>query len=475
MADAQRLAKVPLAVDLDGTLIRCDVFLEAMLRLAFTKPWKLPLLLLWLAQGRAHAKMKLAAEFPPDPTTLPYDERLIEWLRDERAQGRTIALATASDRKAAQAVADHLDIFDAVFASDGKTNLKSRRKAEALAAAYPQGFSYAGNERADVKVWAAAKSAVVANAHPRLALRASARFDVERNFPAIGGAFRGLAKAIRPQQWAKNFLVFLPMLVGQGWGDVAAWQEAWLAFLALSFAASGLYLINDISDIPADRRHPRKRMRPFASGAASPAAGLPLAVLMIAAGIGFGVASGAIVPLIAYILTVTVYTFALKRVALLDVFILAGLYTLRIVIGGVASGYEASAWLLAFAGFFFLSLALVKRAAEVDALKTDLTGRGYRAGDGPMLKRFGVGAAMVSALVLALYLESAENISRYAEPAFLWALPGVVVFWLARVWLKVDRGEMHDDPVMFALKDRASWGVAAFAACAFAAAVLWPA
>jgi len=470
-SNADASTRPPLAVDLDGTLIRCDLFTEAMIRLGFEKPWLLPALAGWLMQGRAHAKARLAAMFPPQPEALPYDERLVAWLREERAGGRTIALATASDEHAARAVASHLDCFDAVFASDGETNLKSQRKADALATAYPQGFAYAGNESADIKVWRAAASAVVVNASSGLARSAERRFSVERTFEPEHGALRGLIKAMRPQQWAKNLLVFVPMLAGHGWMQMEAWRHAFLAFFALSFVASGLYLVNDLSDISADRQHPRKKRRPFASGAASPILGVLTVFVLLAGGFSIGAASGALLPLIFYGITSALYTFILKRVTLLDVFTLAGLYTWRIVLGGIATGFPASDWLLAFSGFFFFSLALVKRAAEVDVMRANLIGRGYRASDGAMLKRMSVGAGMIGALVLALYLQQPAR-EHYGAPQYLWALPAAVVFWLSRVWIKLDRGEMHDDPLAFAFKDPVSWAVGAFVAAAFAAAVV---
>ncbi|MBS0386589.1 MAG: UbiA family prenyltransferase [Proteobacteria bacterium] len=462
----------PLAVDLDGTLIRCDLFIEAMIRLGFERPWLLPRLVVWLTRGRAHAKARLAEMFPPQPEALPYDERLIAWLREERAGGRTVVLATASDRGAAEAVARHVGCFDGVFASDGEINLKSQLKAEALIAAFPEGFAYAGNESADIKVWRAAASAVVVNAPRRLVRRAAADFAIERTFAQEHDAIRGLLKAMRPQQWSKNFLVFLPMLVGQGWFDASAWRHALLAFMALSFVASSIYLVNDLADIGADRQHPRKRHRPFARGSAPPVLGIIAAIALLASGLTLGRASGALLPLLVYAATSALYTFVVKRITLVDVFTLAGLYTLRIVLGGVATGFPASDWLLAFSGFFFFGLALAKRAAEVDVMRSDLIGRGYRASDGPVLKRIGVGAGMISALVLALYLRDPTRAVHYATPAFLWALPAAVVFWLSRVWIKLDRGEMHDDPLAFALKDPTSWVVGALAAAAFATAVL---
>lgn len=473
MADAGELrTKLPLAVDLDGTLIRCDLFTEAMLRLAFRKPWKLPLLLLWLMRGRAYAKAQLAQQFPPDAAHLPYDERILAWLREERAAGRTLALATASDLSAATAVAEHVGLFDRVFASNGVVNLKSQRKGEALAAAYPDGFVYAGNELADLKVWSEAKRAVVCNASPGFTSAVTRRFDVEKSLPRTTNAWRALLTAIRPRHWAKNLLVFLPMLAGQGWLDGAAWLRAIYAFAALCLVASSVYLVNDAADIESDRRHPRKHARPFASGALSPVLGLPASLTMLAGGLALGALSGAPWLVALYLAAATLYTFWLKRIVLVDVFALASLYGLRVVLGGEASGYGASDWLIAFCGFFFLSLALVKRAAEVDAVRGDLIGRGYRAGDGPLLKRFGVGAGLISTLVLALYLQEPSNLARYAVPQFLWVLPGAVALWLAYVWLKVERGEMHDDPLLFALRDPLSWGVALVSALAFIAAAM---
>ena len=471
-------AKPPLAVDLDGTLIRGDLFLESMLRFGFARPWQLPLLLVWLMRGRAHAKRRLAEQFPVTAADLPYDERILAWLGEERAQGRTIVLATASDSRAAAAVAEHLGLFDQVFASDGRVNLKAARKAERLAEAFPAGFSYAGNESADLKVWRAASQAVVVNASDSVVRRAEAVCALEATFERRGGALRAFVKAIRPQQWAKNLLVFVPMLVGQGWSDPGAWGQALIAFWALSLTASSVYLINDAADIDADRRHPRKKSRPFASGALSPAIGLAAALVLLGGGLALGAASGALLLLLVYLGATTLYTFWLKRIVLVDVFVLSALYTIRVILGGLATGYLASDWLLAFSSFFFLGLALVKRAVEVDGLHArgggEIGRRGYFSTDGMILKMMGVAAGFVAALVLALYIQAPENQAHYHEPFLLWALPGAVVFWTCRLWLMADRGEMHDDPLIFAFRDKTSLALALLTAIAFAAAVLAP-
>lgn len=477
--EAPTTAKAPLAVDLDGTLIKGDLFIEAILRFVFANPLRAFTLLFWMMKGRAYAKAKLAEAAPVDATILPYDQRVVDWLKAERASGRTVVLATASDRRAAEAVAEHVGVFDAVFASDGDVNLKSRRKAERLAAAFPGGFVYAGNEAADVKVWAKASGAVVANASGGIVRAARKATAIEETFPPTVNKARALIKAIRPQQWAKNVLVFLPMLVGQGLLDVQAWGNALIAFFALSCAASSVYLVNDASDIDADRRHHRKRNRPFAAGALSPATGLVVSVFLFAAGMGLGALAGVMPLVLLYLATSTLYTFWLKRVVLVDVFVLACLYTIRILLGGFATGYIASEWLMAFSSFFFLSLALAKRAVEVDTLALkgggELNRRGYFSRDGQILKMMGLGSGFAAALVLALYLQDDQVATHYAEPFMLWFLPAAIVFWICRLWLMADRGEMHDDPLIFAFRDRTSWVAGAVAAASFAAAVLMPA
>ena len=425
----------PLAVDLDGTLIHADLFIESALRFVIAAPFNLLRLAGWMLLGRAAAKARLAREAPCSPADLPYDDRIVAWLREERASGRTIVLATASDRAEAQAVANHLGLFDDVLASDGEVNLKAERKAERLSAQFPDGFVYAGNDLADVSVWAQADAVVIANAEPGLERSIRAGREVERVFPALHSTLRALVKAMRPHQWAKNLLVFVPMLVGQGWLDLAAWQGALIAFFALSFTASSVYLVNDAADIDADRRHHRKRNRPFASGRLSPVVGLAASALLLAAGLTLAYLSGTFLLVLAYLTQSTVYTFWLKRKMLVDVFLLAGLYTIRILIGSVAASAQhdhlASSWLLAFSCFFFLSLALVKRVTEVDAQAAkgggDLARRGYRSSDGPILKAMGIGSAFVASLVLALYLQSEGVRDKYSEPFFLWALPAAMI------------------------------------------------
>jgi 4-hydroxybenzoate polyprenyltransferase len=468
-------ARTPLAVDLDGTLIAGDLFAEAITRLICTRPWRLPQLLFWLLRGRACAKAKLAETTPLDPALLAYDKRVLAWLVQQRASGRTIVLATAANERAAQQVADHLGLFDGVIASDAKRNLKGAAKARALSERFPDGFVYAGDSAADLPVWRAARRPVLANASERLTQKLKRTHDLEWIFPRERGHWAaGLVKALRPRQWAKNVLVFVPLLAGQGWFDLAAWTNAALAFAALSCAASSVYLVNDAADLESDRAHPRKRTRPFASGAVSPLAGLAVSLLLAGAGLAIGAAAGIGALVALYLGAATLYTFWLKQKHMVDVFALTGLYMIRLVIGGVATGFLASSWLLAFSGFFFFSLALVKRAVEIKAAGANAR-RGYRTDDAPILQMIGISGGLLSCLVLALYLQSDFVAARFGAPVLLWALPAAGMFWLCRLWLLAGRGEVHDDPLVFALRDPASWLTALIAGAAYCFALISPA
>jgi 4-hydroxybenzoate polyprenyltransferase len=464
-------ADLPLAVDLDGTLIHADTFFESILAFLAAKPLGVISLAMWFTKGRAHVKAKLA-DYAPKPDELPYDARVLAWLREEKAKGRTLALASATDRKIAEAIAEHVGLFDDVFASDGETNLKSARKAKALADAYPQGFVYAGNETADLKVWEKASGAVVVNASAVLTERARIIGPIERTFEDERNVRAALETALRPRQWVKNVLVFIPLIAAQGWFDAQGWSNALLAFFALCCGASSVYLFNDAFDIPADRRHPRKRHRPFASGALSPARGMAVGAGLAAAALLVGWVAGVLFYVTLYLALSSLYTLWLKRLVVVDIFVLATLYGLRVLLGGQASDHIASSWMLAFCGFFFLSLALVKRVTEIEGAPENIR-RGYQLADGPILKGMGIGSAFAASLVLALYVQSDVATQTYSAPAWLWVLPGACIFWLCRMWLLTGRGEMPDDPVVHAVSDRMSLLVALLVALAYAAAVVF--
>jgi 4-hydroxybenzoate polyprenyltransferase len=456
-------AAPPLVVDLDGTLIRSDLLHESTLKLLRSGPHLILALPLWLASGKARLKREIASRVSLDVASLPYDESVVEWIRGERASGRQVVLCTASDATYARMVADHLGLFDDVIASDGQTNVSASRKAATLAERYGEGgFDYVGNSRDDVPVWEKARKAILVGASPGVRTHARAVFHVEREFerPARGPWL--WLRAMRLQQWVKNVLIFLPLLGAHQLLNGALWTKALLAFLAFGLCASSVYLINDLMDLESDRRHPRKRGRPFASGALSPLVGVGLAVVALIS--GFTIAA-AVTPafvgwLAVYFGLTLAYTFFLKRRVVIDCLVLGGLYTLRIVAGGAAVGIPVSFWLLAFSLFLFFSLASVKRYSELMIMskqgREDAHGRGYLTGDLSLVQTMGVASGFVAVMLIALYINGDTVTRLYDRPEVLWLTIPIVLYWIGRIWMHAHRGNIDDDPLLFAVRDRYS-------------------
>ena len=466
----------PLYVDLDGTLIKSDLLWESLFQLARQSPelmWRLPG---WIAGGKAHLKAELARAVRFDPAQLPYRTEVVDMLRAERAKGRRVVLATAANERFAQDIATHLGCFDAVLASCEAVNLSAQRKLERILADCGEGgYDYVGNSADDVCLFEAAGEATVVQPD-----RAAARWG-KRNgatlIEARGERLRGMLKAMRPHQWMKNVLVFVPIALSHEFLNVAMVMAGILAFLSFSFAASAVYILNDLLDLSADRRHKTKRNRPFASGAVPIPDGLLLAAGLFAAS---AVLACLLPPLFAavlaaYLVATTAYSFALKRMLLIDVLTLAGLYMTRIIAGEAAADTETSFWLLAFALFFFLSLALVKRFVELTDFGTGAhrskTGRGYVDVDLDTIGQAGMASGFAAVLVLALYVDSAAVRQLYAHPYLIWPLCPLVLYIVVRIWILARRGQMHDDPVVFMLSDwRSQIMIAAGAALVLVAA-----
>ena len=466
----------PLVVDLDGTLIRSDLLVESFLALAGADPRAALRALLMLRRGKAAFKAAVADAAILDVTTLPFDDDVLALVRRARAEGRETHLASASDQRYVQAVAEHLGVFDGAEGSHGGCNLSGVAKADRLAARFGErGFDYVGDAAVDVAVWSRARTAYVIAPSPKLRRRMTARSLTPEPVGERGGGVRGLAKAMRPHQWLKNLLVFAPLMAGHDF-SVPTIGAAVVAFVAFSLVASSVYLLNDLVDLRSDREHARKRRRPFASGRASVLRGLMLAPVLLLTGAAFA----AFLPwrfgatLAGYYALTLAYSFALKRVMTVDVITLACLYGARLVAGGYATGVELSRWLEALAVFLFLSLALVKRAGELaDRIaegKGDPAGRGYRLSDLPMVEAMAAASGYVAVLVLALYFNSAAVEPLYKAPHRLWLICVVVLYWVSRMLMKAHRGEMHDDPLVFAVRDRPSQVCGLIAGAALVAA-----
>ncbi|MBN9509079.1 MAG: UbiA family prenyltransferase [Alphaproteobacteria bacterium] len=453
---------LPLCVDLDGTLLRTDSLHEATAAVLLADPRVLTQIPGWLAQGRAHLKQQLAARWQFDPARLPYNQALLTWLRAEQARGRHIVLATAADRRVAEVVAAHLGLFDEVIASDGSANLRGAAKAAALVQRFGErGFAYAGNDATDHAVWRHAAAAVLVNAPAAVQREAAAGGHVARTIAEPRSVWRATLRALRPHQWVKNALCLIPPLAAGDLRNPHAWAATLAVAAAFCLVASGIYLFNDLADIAADRASVRKSRRPFASGALSPLVGLALAPPLLLAGGALGWRAGAAPALGAYLALSIGYNVRLKEMPLIDVFVLAALYTIRLFGGGEASGHAVSLWLLGFSSFLFLGLALVKRVSELQRVLAaggrSIARRGYLAEDVLMLQMFGTAAAFASAIVLSLYVQSTAVMRLYAQPVMLWGSIPLLLFWQCRLWLATARGYMHDDPIVYAARDWVSW------------------
>jgi 4-hydroxybenzoate polyprenyltransferase len=468
-----------IAVDLDGTLTLTDTLHESVLCLLRDNPVNVLALPFWLLGGKAALKAKVADRVDLDISTLPYNSELIEWLKEERTAGKRIVLCTATDIRVAQAISDHLGLFDEVLASDGEKNNAGTNKRAALEAKYGvKGYDYAGNSATDMAVWAGARQAIVVNASDTIAKQAAQVATVSKLFPPQAVMLSHWLKMLRVHQWVKNLLLFVPLLAAHQISNIQSLSTLILAFVSFSLCASAVYMANDLLDLESDRKHPRKRRRPFASASVPIKVGVLLAPLLAIASLSLGLIVGTAFTawLVVYFLLTCAYSLWLKRLALIDCLTLAALYTLRIIAGATAVAITLSFWLLAFSVFIFSSLAFVKRYAELQvqagAGNSHAHGRGYAVTDAPLVQTLGITAGYAAVLVLALYLQGETVVTLYAQPQLIWFAVPLMLFWVSLVWMKAHRGEMHDDPIVFAIKDKASLAVAALIAVSFLLATI---
>ncbi len=451
-----------LVVDLDGTLLRSDILYETFWS-SIAHDWRSPFLAsMALFKGRAALKRYLALSARLEITTLPYDADVIAYIKAWKADGGRTALVTASDQTIAQAIAEHLELFDEVHGSDGTRNLKGKEKAAFLQERFGTAeFAYMADAPADLAVWKQAAMAITINASKSLRREAELVATNVEHLSTTSNSAKPYVMALRPHQWLKNTLVFTPMLAAHQL-DVGTMSLALLAFISFSLIASSVYVLNDLFDLTADRAHPRKRNRPFASGSIPISRGVWMAGTLVLLGTVFALSVGPVffLLMLGYYLLTTAYSLYLKRQMIIDICVLACLYTIRIIVGGVATDIPLSIWLLAFSIFFFFSLAAIKRQAElVDNTKRgqlEATGRGYHVDDLPIISMIGIGAGYVSVLVMALYVNSPNVIELYTAPNALWGICAILLFWITRAVMVAHRGNMNDDPVIYATKDRMS-------------------
>jgi len=462
------LSSMPLYVDMDGTLTPSDTLYESVMLFVRQSPLNLLRLLAWLALGKAGFKRRLADAVRPDPARLPYREDFLQYLRTEHARGRPLVLASAADVRIVREVAQHIGVFSDSLGTEGSANLSRNNKraaiaAHARAAGHAQ-WAYAGNSHDDLAVWQGSAQAVAVNTPASVLARLRQQHPQAQVFERQPLRLRTVLRAIRLKQWAKNALLFIPLLAAHA-TDAQTWGAVALGFVAFGLCASATYLFNDLLDLPSDRVHRIKRLRPLAAGTLSipGAVGLGAVMLVLSFVLALSVSASFAGMLLLYTAITLAYSMRLKRLPLLDVLVLAGLYTLRIGAGAVAAQVTPSNWLLAISMFLFLSLALVKRCAELEDIQaTDdaklAPGRGYQPRDLATLRGMGMASGFLSVMVLTLYIDSQNGRTQYAEPQWLWAAAPLLLLWIMRIWLKTGRRELHgEDPLQFALRDRFSW------------------
>ena len=461
---------LPLCVDLDGTLIQTDSLWESCLRLVSQNAFMLLLLPFWLFLGKAGFKHKVSQHVDLDPSSLPFNTQLLKYLTQQRLHNRHIVLVTAANKKIAEAIAQHLNIFDEVLASDDSHNLSGKNKAQLLCDKFGEkGFVYAGNANVDLNVWQYSAAAIVVNAYEALATKAKQITSIEESFPAEKKpSLKVILKAMRIHQWVKNLLIFTALVLSHNWFDANALQSIVYAFFSFSFAASAIYLINDLMDLEADRNHHSKKHRPLASGV------LPIQwaimivpiLLILSYALAYQTNTNFITVLTTYLVLTTAYSLYLKPIALLDVITLTSLYTIRIIAGAVAIDVPLSHWLLAFSMFIFLSLALIKRFSELKNLieqgETKSVARGYHVDDLTAVSLFGITSGYISVMVLVFYIHDLQAGTLYNQPNWLWFVAVTVLYWISHMWLLAFRGQMNEDPVLFAIHDRTSYFISLF-------------
>lgn len=454
----------PLCVDLDGTLVKSDTLIDSLLLLARTHPLSALKVPLWLLRGKAAFKSEVSSRVELDVANLPYSRSVVAYLKEQKAAGRRIYLATGADDRLAARIADFLGLFDGVFASDGAANLIGGSKLDQLRRRFgSDGYDYIGNENIDLPLLEHAGVAMIANPARTLGKRLRSKgVIVGKEFEDRPSFARAALQAMRPHQWAKNVLILVPLLLAHDL-RLSVVADALIAFVCFCLCASSAYIVNDLLDIEADRRHPRKQTRPFAAGNLSAKSGIAIGLLACALGIAgawFLLPVSFLIWLLIYLAATLLYSLYLKRIVLVDVILLSGLYTSRVLAGGGATHVWISPWLAAFSAFLFLSLAMVKRFSELHkALKAgspSLTGRGYSPADFEQLRDFGTASAYASVVVFSLYISSRDVTVHYLHPARLWLMVPLMLYWVSRVWLLASRGELNEDPVVFAVTDRAS-------------------
>ncbi|MEZ5777850.1 MAG: UbiA family prenyltransferase [Paracoccaceae bacterium] len=451
----------PLVLDVDGTFLKTDLLFETFWAGLGTDPRATLGAVLRNFRFPARLKAELAAIAPVRTDLMPVNAAVADLALKNRMAGREVVFASASDSSLVTRLAAEYGLSERVFASDGEVNMKGSNKAQALTAAYGErGFDYAGDAPADMAVWERAENALVVGRVPSArALSASGRNIVE--LPG-GWNWRALLKAMRPHQWVKNVLLLLAMIAAHRF-DLATLVPILWGIVAFSAAASSIYIVNDLLDLEADRLHPTKCRRPFASG------DVPIVVGMAAFGL-LGLLAIAIAAMLnwaflgvvlLYMVVSLAYSLKLKRMRWVDIATLAGLYTIRVIAGAAAGEVYLSIYMLIFIFPIFVTLGCVKRLTELTLATSDekLPGRGYgRLDRDDLLNVAGLGT-FGALLIFFLYSISDQGRELYPTTWILWVAMIPMAIWLVRMVLLGWYGKQDYDPIVFAMRDKFGIGI----------------
>ena len=469
--DGRYKQMTPLCVDLDGTLIKTDMLIESVVLLLRQNPLIIFLFPIWIMKGKSNFKRQIASRVSMDVSCLPYNREFLSYLNEEYHTGRKLVLVTASDMLIARPIADFVEIFSEVIASDGKINLKGSNKLKAIKNKLEgQAFDYAGNSNDDLVIWRECNEAIVVNASRKTLENAKKISKVSKHFNNRKNYVRSFIKSLRCHQWFKNVLIFIPVITSHQIMNLQILTDAIIAFIAFCFCSSSAYILNDLMDLETDRNHFAKKYRPFAAGEFPLAWGIILAPLLLSISLLIAIVLNRefLFLLSTYYLVTLLYSVRLKEVVLVDVVTLAVLYTFRVVGGNLATAIPVSNWLLAFTVFLFFSLALIKRYSELYAIdnqqKRKIMRRDYSPDDKNIVAMFGTASGYISVLVLAFYINSKQILVLYKYPQLLWLLCLVLLYWISRMWLITYRGKMDTDPLVYAMKDKSTYITAVVAA-----------
>lgn len=454
---------IPLVADLDGTIIKTDILYESLMLLIKKNPFYLFLIPFWLIKGKSFIKQMAIERVKVDFKYLPYNDDVLDYIKVEKSKGRKIYLATAANEIPAKEVFDYLNIFDGYFASTKNHNLLAKNKTKKLNDEFGVfGFDYIGDSKRDIHVWQSARYAIMVNPDVNVK-NAISKEKILKIFDNKPSKISLIIKQVRVYQWVKNLLIFLPLLMAHRFFEIDLYLQAFYAFLGFSFTASFVYVLNDLLDLESDRKHPRKKNRPVASGNLQVREAIIILPFLLI--FGFAISSvlsiNFVLLLLSYLILTSAYSFILKKHHILDILVLSSLYTVRLIGGAIAVDVRISPWLLAFSFFIFLSLAIVKRYTEIRVMiqenKEKAAGRGYLTSDESLLSSFGIGSGLIAVLVFFLYAQSPEIQVLYTNHELFYGITPFLLYWIMRIWFKAHRGELNDDPVVYTVKDSSSY------------------